>query len=107
MYLPGLPLSGLNFTLACIQLGVNSIDAGELKAAVMGGVKVIGGIAHSILTMKLDNSLLKNAKALVMESGEAAVQKQAKHCTQVSDGWVDCHSHISNTVYFAVNLGAS
>jgi hypothetical protein len=88
----GLPLSGLNFTLACIQLGINSVDAGELKQAVMGGVKVVGGIAHSILTMKLDSNLISNAKKFVMSGAEAAVQQKAKKATSIM--------YIPNALYY-------
>ena len=37
----GLPLNGLNFALACAQLAINAVDAGELKRAVMGGELVM------------------------------------------------------------------
>jgi hypothetical protein len=77
-----LPLNGLNFILGCLQVGVEGLDASELKDAGKNAAKAVGSILQSIAMMKVSDNLVKNTKSLFVSGMNAALQRKA---AKVSD----------------------
>jgi hypothetical protein len=72
-----LPLNGLNFVLGCLQVGVEGLDGGELNEAGKSGMKAVGSLVKSVLTMKMDEDLIKNTKSFIVSGMGAALQHKA------------------------------